>query len=322
MPDRVKEYNSGLQHGDLKVGMSKDSNISQIHTLILLLFTFVFLSSIYYKGFAFALLDPSFYVGFRIPYLSQKVALVTGLGSSLSQVTAIDLARKGAHVISIAPSSEVKENVLAKFNKEKSFGKLDVFVVDMASLKAIKEFNGIVKKSIPNKIDYVILNEDLFAWNFNSTIDGIESMFAVNYLSQFLLISGLFEKIKSSKTRVLITTNYAYRMSYRSGIAFNQLKSNVSFNAPRAYSQSKLANIVYATELARRLKGSGATANSVYPGLVSESIFIEKSWVYGQNYFASMTPHMGSKTLVSFYALLFCFPMNENLYKLCIHFIV
>lgn len=298
IPGRAKENNSGIKDGHLKVGMSEKSNISQIHVLILLLFTFVFLSSMYYKGFAFVLVNPSFYVGFRIPYLNQKVALVTGLGSSLSQVTAVDLARNGAHVISVAPTPEVKDYVLAKFNKEKSFGKLEIFVVDMTSLKAIREFNGILKKSIPKKIDYVILNEDSFSWNFNKTMDGIESLFAVNYLSQFLLISGLFEKIKSSKTRVLITTNYAYRMSYPFGIAFNQLKSNVSFNAPRAYSQSKLANIVYATELANRLKGSGATANSVYPGLVSESIFSEKSWVYGQNYFASMTPRMGSRTLI------------------------
>ena len=88
-------------------------------------------------------------------------------------------------------------------------------------------------------------------------------------------------------------------MSYPSGVAFDQLKSNSSYNPSYAYGQSKLSLIYFIRELSSRLKNTGASAYSVYPGLVSESIFTEKAWVYGHNSFASMTAYSGAFTVVN-----------------------
>jgi hypothetical protein len=138
------------------------------HILILLLITFVFLSSMYYKGFAYVFITPRYYTGFDIPHLDGNIAVVTGLGTALSQVTALELARRGAHVFSTAPSLEVKNNVEHRLagSRAQVHGKLDIFVTDMSSLREVSNFCNRVKLALKGQyVDYIILNVSYFVAN-------------------------------------------------------------------------------------------------------------------------------------------------------------
>ena len=279
--------------------------VSVFYILALLASVFILLTSFFYKGWAFVIVCPGYYGGLLVPPLHGKVAVVTGFSdSSVIRQLVYDLVLSGAHCVVTARFKEDGEEMLANIKqkrlKDVNIGKLDVAIVDMGSPKSIERFATKFRRNFFfDSLDYLILNGDIFTWQFKETVNGIESIFAHNYLGQFLLTKLLLGKVKSSKTRILVMINYAYRLSYQSGIAFETLRSNRTFSAVHAYGQSKVAMAHFSYELSRRLKGSGATSNTVYPGLVTDSFISEKSWVYGQNLFASMSSVSGAVTLLA-----------------------
>jgi WW domain-containing oxidoreductase len=104
-------------------------------------------------------------------------------------------------------------------------------------------------------------------------INGIEKQFVVNHLSHFILVRRLLDQVKAARGRIVIVGSNAHRGAPPEGIMFDNLAANHGYAAMKFYSQSKLANHLFARELARRLEGTGVTVNSLHPGLVQTNIF-------------------------------------------------
>ena len=308
LTEKLKEATVDIEKYQSQMHITK-KGVGMFFVLCVMAFTFIFLSSVFYKGWAFVLTSKTYFIGFqRIPILKGQTAIVSAYStSSVSRSVVFELARKGCDVIAIIDPPDIN-----KYNSDQirrhleysvggSHGELIGHVqfsgVDMSVFKSIKRF---VKKLSFRKLDILVLNEDSFLSQYQATDAGIEYHFAANYLGPFLFTKLLLKRIKSSGTRVLFSTNYAYRKAYPGvGIRFDLLnKETKDFRATHAYGQSKLAVVSIVPPLNKLLQGTPATINSIYPGLVTENLMDEKSWVYGHNWFSSMSASCAALTVL------------------------
>jgi NAD(P)-dependent dehydrogenase (short-subunit alcohol dehydrogenase family) len=147
-----------------------------------------------------------------------------------------------------------------------------VFVADLSAQSEVRRMAAEVLGSLP-RID-VLLNNVGGYWNTRHvTADGLERTFAVNHLAPFLLTNLLLDRLRQSgPARVVTVSSKAAAMGR---IDFDDLQGAASYSGARAYNQSKLANILFTLELARRLSGSSVTANALHPGVVNTSFGAE-----------------------------------------------
>ncbi|KAJ3021176.1 UNVERIFIED_CONTAM: hypothetical protein HDU68_009776 [Siphonaria sp. JEL0065] len=211
-----------------------------------------------------------------IPALDGKVAIVTGGNSGIGYETVKQLAWKGAKVLLAARSKERAEAAIAKLKGEsQSLGKtldIDFVHVDLSDLKQTKEAALDLAGRLTH-IDILINNAGVMdvadpkAYNFSK--DGYENTFAINHLGHFQFTKYLLPVIlKTPNPRIVVLSSYGQWLAPATGIDFESLKQKKEgFNPWILYGQSKLANIVFATELNER-HGSHVTINSVHPGLV------------------------------------------------------
>ena len=166
--------------------------------------------------------------------------LVTGASSGIGRATALDLARMGAHVAIVGRDRQRTE----------------------AAARDIRDASSVA-------VDVLINNVGGY-WNTRHvTADGLERTFAVNHLAPFLLTNLLLGRLKqSAPARVVTVSSNAHRTGR---IEFDDLQGERSYSGSRAYDQSKLANVLFAYELAKRLRGTGVTSNALHPGVVRTS---------------------------------------------------
>mmetsp|Transcript_24230 Transcript_24230/g.23296 ORF Transcript_24230/g.23296 Transcript_24230/m.23296 type:complete len:339 (+) Transcript_24230:136-1152(+) len=226
-----------------------------------------------------------------IPSLIGKVAIVTGSNTGIGYVTARELARKGARVI-VASRNDVKGKdavmrIRSEIGGDTVGAKLVEFMkLDLSSFAEVKKFaNAFSSKELD--VDMLILNAGIVTEEFILSTDGLETQIATNHFGNFLLVKLLWPIIEKSKTRVVTISSKGHETSYPEGIRFETFDSSVGFSAHMAYTQSKLANILFANELAERLNGTGATSNSVHPGLIATPL-ADTFWV-------SLLGELGSK---------------------------
>jgi len=212
-----------------------------------------------------------------LPDLTGKVMLVTGANSGLGLATATHLASKGATVI-LGCRSKAKGVATAKeIRTLHPKALLEPLVLDLGSFKSIrdaaKEF-----KIQHNKLDSLILNAGIALTPFGLTEDGIEQQFGVNHVGHFLLTSLLLPTVQASSTvespsTVVVVSSMAHFASYPEGVhtSLAALNNKEMYAADNAYGQSKLANVLFAQELAMRVK-NGVLVNSVHPGGVISNL--------------------------------------------------
>jgi NAD(P)-dependent dehydrogenase (short-subunit alcohol dehydrogenase family) len=149
---------------------------------------------------------------------------------------------------------------------------VDVFVADLSSQSEVRRLAHEVLARSP-RLDVLVNNVGGY-WNSRHvTVDGIELTFALNQLAPFLLTNLLLDRLKwSAPARVVTVSSNAQAMGR---IDFDDLQGRGSYSGARAYNQSKLANLLFTYELARRLRGTGVTANAVHPGVVRTSFGAE-----------------------------------------------
>ena len=142
------------------------------------------------------------------------------------------------------------------------------FVADLSSQSEVRRLAGEVQDALP-RIDVLVNNVGGY-WNTRRvTVDGLEHTFALNHLAPFLLTSLLVERLKqSAPARVVTVASHAHAQGR---IDFDDLQGERSYSGARAYNQSKLANVLFTYELARRLGTTGVTANALHPGVVNTS---------------------------------------------------
>jgi retinol dehydrogenase 14 len=200
-----------------------------------------------------------------------KTVLITGATSGIGRATALGLARMGAHLAIIGRDRGRTEGA-AREIRAAGGGRLDLFIADLSSQAEVRGVAEEVLQTLP-RIHVLINNVGGYFDSRHVTADRLERTFALNHLAPFLLTSLLLEKLKQSASARVVTVSSNAHASGR--IDFSDLQGERSYSGARAYSQSKLANVLFSYELARRLKGTSVTANALHPGVVSTSFGAE-----------------------------------------------
>jgi NAD(P)-dependent dehydrogenase (short-subunit alcohol dehydrogenase family) len=203
--------------------------------------------------------------------MAGRTVLVTGGSGGIGRATALGLAMMGAHVAITGRDSGRTEDA-AREIRAGGGGQVDAFVADMSSQAEVRRLADEVLAGLP-RIDVLVNNVGGY-WNTRHvTVDGLERTFAVNHLAPFLLTNLLLGRLTEGATsRVVTVASNAQAMGR---IAFEDLQGEADYSGARAYNQSKLANVLFTYELARRQGAAGVTANALHPGVVSTAFGAE-----------------------------------------------
>jgi retinol dehydrogenase 14 len=203
--------------------------------------------------------------------MAGRAVLVTGGSRGIGRATALGLATMGARVAITGRDRERTEDA-AREIRATGGGQVDVFVADLSAQSEVRRLADEVLQSL-TRIDVLINNAGGYWHTRHMTADGLERTFAVNHLAPFLLTNLLLDRLKqSARARVVTVSSNAQNMGR---IDFNDLQGERSYSGGRAYNQSKLANVLFSYELARRLQTTSVTANALHPGIVSTSFGAE-----------------------------------------------
>jgi NAD(P)-dependent dehydrogenase (short-subunit alcohol dehydrogenase family) len=211
-----------------------------------------------------------------------KTCLITGSTSGIGKEIAIGLAKMKTNVVLVgrnkAKCEETIEQICRNASIDTNENRVSYLLADLSSQASIHQ---LAKKflDIYESLDILINNAGVFLSKRLTTVDGIEYTFAVNHLAPFLLTNLLFERMKtSSPSRIITTSSVAHRGAY---IDFDNLQfERGRYNGVQAYRQSKLANILFTKELARRSRGTGVTSNCYHPGGVRTNLVQSSPWHY------------------------------------------
>jgi NAD(P)-dependent dehydrogenase (short-subunit alcohol dehydrogenase family) len=194
-----------------------------------------------------------------------KVVLITGATSGIGKVSAITLAGMGATVVVIGRNLEKGKELLKEIERRTDSKETDFIMGDLASLDDVRSaamnFN-----SRYDRLDALLDNAGGINGKRMVTEEGFEYTFGVNHIAHFVLTQLVLDRLKSSApSRVVVTSSAAHLNGH---IDFDDLMAEKKYRSFKAYSQSKLANVLFTFELSRRLKGIGVTANCFHPGTV------------------------------------------------------
>ena len=222
--------------------------------------------------------------------LAGRRVLVTGGSGGIGRATALGLAAMGAHLAITGRDRERTEAAAIEI-RAAGGGQVDVFVADMSSQAEVRRLADEVLGGLP-RIDVLVNNVGGF-WNTRHvTAEGLERTFALNHLAPFLLTNLLLDRLQqSAPARVVTVSSGAHTMGR---IDFDDLGGARSYSGMRAYSQSKLANILFTYELARRLGAGGVTVNALHPGMVRTGFGADDSGSLQRLFTPLMRPFMKS----------------------------
>lgn len=198
--------------------------------------------------------------------MSGRTVLITGGNSGIGLETAVALADLGAEVV-ITARDPIKGAIAQSEIRARTGTAVHVVELDLADLESVHQAADEVLEQFP-RLHVLIANAGLTLSRRTETAQGFEYLFGVNHLGHFLLVDRLRSRlVESAPARVVVVSSDMHRVAYR-GLAFDDLQSTRGYVSYDVYGKSKLANILFTRELARRLAGTGVTANAMHPGLV------------------------------------------------------
>lgn len=227
--------------------------------------------------------------------MKDKTILITGATSGIGKATAIGLARMGAAIV--FTSRNAQKGGSARDDIEKASGNPDIRVMpcDLSSLESVRTFCKEFRTHHP-ALHVLINNAGVWDFTRRESRDGIENIFAVNFLAPFLMTNLLLDLLKKSSPARII--NVASGL-HHGGINFDDIESKRKFSGMDAYRQSKLGIILFTRLLAKKLEGTGVTVNTAHPGMVATDLgrdagFFSKSFfkLFGR------PPHKGAATSI------------------------
>jgi retinol dehydrogenase-14 len=212
------------------------------------------------------------------PAMTGKTVLITGATSGVGKATAMGLASMGASVVMVGRDRGRGEAAMADIREKSGNPSVDLMLADVSSQEEIRRLADEFREAYP-RLDVLINNAGVFRSERTTTADGMEATFAVNHLAYFLLTNLLLDALEASAPSRIV--NVASADHSNATIDFDDLQGEKGYRGARAYSRSKLANVLFTYELARRLQGTGVTANCLHPGVVGTNLGSGVSGAFG-----------------------------------------
>lgn len=235
--------------------------------------------------------------------MNGRVCLITGATNGIGKETALALAKMGANVVLVARSAAKGDATLAEIKQRSANDQVELLLADLASLDATRRLAAAFREK-HDRLHVLVNNAGSYQASRSISADRFEMTFAVNHLAHFLLTDLLLDLLKASApARVINVSSGAHA---RATIDFDDLQNERGYAGMSVYGQSKLANVLFTYELARRLEGTGVTANCLHPGVVRTGFGRNNSGIRG-SFFAVfhalarpflLTPEQGAETSI------------------------
>ncbi|MCU0392820.1 MAG: SDR family oxidoreductase [Thermoflexibacter sp.] len=229
--------------------------------------------------------------------MKNKTVLITGANSGIGYITALEIAKLGAKIVMVCRNKDKAETARQEIINKSNNTNISVKICNLSSQAAIKELAQEIKNEIP-VIDVLVNNAGVMLSERQESIDGIEMTWAVNHLAYFLLTNLLIDSLKAAPSARIV--NVASQVQQIGDIYWTDVNLRNGYSGLKAYSQSKLANIMFSNELARRLAGTNITSNALHPGAVATNFgnnstgFI--AWAFKWFAWSLRSPEKGAQT--------------------------
>jgi len=232
-----------------------------------------------------------------------KTVVVTGATNGIGEITALELARKGAQVVIISRSEEKCRRTVERIRRETDNHQVDYLVADlslMAEVRAVAE--AFLAKY--DRLDVLVNNAGAYFNERRVTSEANEKTLALNHLSYFLLTHILLDRLQATaqdagEARIINVSSDAHRFS---PLNLDDLQREKKYSAFGVYAESKLMNVMFTYELARRLKDTGVTVNAVHPGFVRTGFGKDNNsimdLIFGFMQFFALSPERGAETSI------------------------
>ena len=229
--------------------------------------------------------------------MDNKLAIVTGANSGMGMATVEALSDEGAKVIMLCRSEKRGKEALQKLSEKKD-RQLELMLCDLGEYDSIRSFVSQVKEKY-KKIDVLVNNAGFISLDRQETKEGLERQFGINHIGHFLLTTELISMMDKG-SRIVNVASGAHKTGK---IHFDDINLTKGYNIIKGYSQSKLANVLFTRELARRLKDKGITVNCCHPGAVATNIGIDRETGFGKTITGLLkpffqTPAEGARTAI------------------------
>lgn len=236
--------------------------------------------------------------------MKNKVCLVTGATAGIGEVTAFKLAQMGATVVGVGRNPAKCAATESRIRAETENPNVEFLVADLSSQAQIRALDASFRQKY-HRLDVLVNNAGAFNFAREVSVDGIEMTFALNHLGYFLLTHLLLDVLKASApARIVSVSSSAH---YNGKLDLDDLEMQKNFQGWPAYANSKLANVLFTYELARRLEGTGVTATVLHPGWVATEFAYNnlRGWLGLFRPFyrlfqkmTAITPEQGADTIV------------------------
>jgi NAD(P)-dependent dehydrogenase (short-subunit alcohol dehydrogenase family) len=200
--------------------------------------------------------------------MERRSVLITGGNTGLGLETAVALARKGAVVVITSRDAQKGAAAVAEIRSRSGSEAVEVMELDLADLASVRAFASRYAEA-HDHLDVLVNNAGLMLGSRRETVDGYEMTFQVNHLGPFLLTNTLRDLLVAGDAARVVNVASAAHSSARKGLDFDDLQATKRYRSYTVYARSKLANILFTRELARRWDDTGVTANAVHPGFVA-----------------------------------------------------
>lgn len=213
--------------------------------------------------------------------MKDKVCLITGATAGIGKAAAAGLADLGATVVLVGRDTEKTSATAEQIQGLTGNQEVSFLLADLSSQQSVRQLAEDFRAGF-ERLDVLVNNAGALMLSRQESSDGIEMTFALNHLSYFLLTNLLLDVIKSSSpSRIVNVASDAHQGAH---LDFDDLQSQNSYGGYKAYGRSKLANLLFTYELARKLKGTGVTANGLHPGVVATSFMATNNGLRGRLY--------------------------------------
>jgi len=228
-----------------------------------------------------------------------KVVVITGATSGIGWVAAEKLARMGARLVLIARDRSRGEATVARLREAGPGASHTVHYADLSTIAEMKRVAGEIAAA-EARVDVLINNAGALFSSRQVTTDGLEMTFATNHMSYFVVTLGLAERLQSTPgARVVNTSSHAHK---RAHLDFDDLQSAKDYRGFPVYGRSKLCNILFTREVAKRWDGTGVTVNSLHPGFVSTRFGDQSGGMFqrliGVAKVFAISPEKGAETIL------------------------